>query len=237
MGCLPEYYVNGIYIPNFTSGSTPSILQSINERRARLYKEQQPSPPLGVFFRSITSDNIANNIQIKCDWYDGPTSSGSVTGNITTNQANVQSVRLEITDGSVIEVYAADQSGSGLPFVWTTSAIPSLRSQINTNSILITMPTLDDFSGWDASSQEDDHISYFAFEFLTGAIGIPNDPSTVRTGPIYSIINIAETDQHPDGIIDSSNPSRKTWDGTSWVKFDPPDFPPHIDDVTLSPCT
>lgn len=219
--CIPKHIYCGTYAPDFQPGNTPCTLQTFNETRSRLQAGN-------AFFRSIEVGTHTNNIQVSCEWQFN--NAGVWTP--TTDDSQVERVELIVTNGTDTEIYHADQSGSingtTLLFEWTTNAIPSLESQINSASNLITMDVTDVQQPWPmepAPIEPIDHIDQFVLTNLTGGTGGPNDPDThlprIRTGPSLSMIHIIQSEiNQADGTMEEVSETRY-WNGFEWLGYDP----------------
>jgi hypothetical protein len=214
-----------------------------NETRSRLWAG-------GTFFRSISAGSAMNFIELTIS---------NPTGNVFVLTVN----RLDPITNNILEqeIYTVTEAVIlGAPAIPPdpnipndpgtpagtdkSSAIPALRSLVNTNSVLIKMkeraidadgipvippPDIYD-TGGDASS-----ISAFSSVLMSGASGAPiPPPSTLRTGPERSMFYVESSEYHPplypgdpsfnneDGHL---SPVYKTieWNGDihSWVHYQP----------------
>lgn len=176
---------------NFVPGTTPCTLTTGASRRARLVAG-------GTFFRSIQPGVSANNITVKSEWLDG-------SGTPTTNEELVQTVRLTVSDGNVTEVFTEAQITADSPGVWTINAIPGLRADVNTNSTLITMPEDDAIESWTASTDDSNHLDFFAETNLSGGQVGPSSAGGIRTGPSFDLVLINDTETPNGPIADKLN--------------------------------
>lgn len=228
--CLPKFYVCNTYSTGFVPGPTPCFLQDTAERRGRLSLG-------GTFFRSIGFGIIQNNITITCDWLGSTPPSPSCTQvdntlTPTTNQSLVTQVKLTVSNGITTEIYYACQSYDGLLMQWT-SAIPSLRTQVNASSTLINMPSTDGISGYNAAVSEIpplSHIDYFSVTNLGGA-GPPGPSPSMRTGPVFTLLHFASTEDGGGNAVGEN--IVKFWDSQNWSNlsgytcYDPNNLPPN----------
>ncbi len=231
--CVPKPVVCNWYIPTFTPSAVDCVLPSYNESRARLVAGN-------VVWRSIDAGPSENDITVQVEWLDG-------SGDVTTFELLCETVRLTVTKNAVVEVYTAAQSASigTMGTVWV-SGIPSLRSQLDSSSTLVTIPIEDGETGLapgppgtpiieqvtpDFTQQvlstisTGDHLDIIdPPQNLSGGVGGPTDASglaAIRTGPAYSMIHIAESDVNSDvGIPQLVNETRY-WNGACFVDHDP----------------
>ena len=235
--CCPDYAA--VYQPCCFDGNDPVVLPSYGEQRARLLIG-------GTFFRSVFSGELGNLVTVSIVWLDDLP---GTDGNITIDPLIMKSVRLTVAgpneDGSpFIRDYEVEQSaieveeGSPLTTVlqWT-SDITGLRNAINNDpDCILSMPELDNTSGWGLGSPiltDSDHFS-IANGTLSGASGPPTDAGTLATINTSEVITMCYINhaEHTNlvspqaaklnnGSIDVFNVSVKEWTGTIWRVYSP----------------
>ena len=213
--CVPKNITCGWYTPTFTSGSTPCTLLSYDESRSRVALG-------GSFFRSIDVGTHTNDITISNIWQvdDG---GWRAYNSDTDTLEDVGRVELSITDGTIVELYHADQRYSDSSSSWIVNAIPSLRGLLSA-SILITMPSIDIPQPWDSSINGGDHLTEFIVTNLSGGTGGPTtqgELAFIRTGPASTIIYINNSEV--DNVDGSSTELRETryWNGYCYKLYNP----------------
>lgn len=223
------------YRPKFNPSPAPCVLKSFNEDRGRLLIG-------GSFFRSYDAGSHVNDITVACS-YISDIYSGNPFAPVI-NDTRTVTARVTLTEGAAVETYDAVQVQTYLSvedpptvftdmWVWTSSAIPSLRSQLN-SSLIVTMPTVDIIGNgtrsaptpWASSTDDDDHIATFGATFLIGGSGPPANPDSVygtvneiRTGPIRSMVHIGQSESNqPTGSYVEIG-EIKEYNGTTWITY------------------
>ena len=214
------------YVPKYIPGPEPCVIKSYTVTRGRLLA-------IGTFFRVRTTGN--HTPQIESAWLTN-TLDGSLqpigTIETTTNQADVQSVRLRIWGVNKFGVsfdntyYAAQNYNSTIippatvPVGWI-SGIPSLRTQVNNADPLLSMPTEDVQQPYDSATNDSTYLD-IGNGITTIGKTLPRSQGEIlqiRTGPNKTLINLAqtETDNIDDGTLQNINQLYE-WTGLDWIE-------------------
>ena len=214
------------YRPRFVSGPESCVLKSFSLTRNRLLAGN-------TFFRSREIGRHV--VTVQCVWLTNMLVGGIPSGpeDVTVDQLSVNSVKL-IVDGfdssgqAHTNVYYAEQTILPATEGTWASAIPALRTAVNNNDPIVTMPETDFQAPFAAGSDDGEYVNYFGQERLMGGDGAPTNEkaiSTLRTGPEKSIIyllrseNKAEGNEHNDnGTLLEVNELRE-WNGYAWIKY------------------
>lgn len=193
------------YRPSFIASAQDCIMPKSNETRARLFAG-------GTFFRSIDVGTAMNYIYLEI------TNPINNTFVLTVNRHNPSTGIITETETYTVQesvivgtpAVPPDPNISGDPGTPAgadqSTAIPALRSQVNTNSLMIRMmPRAIDPLGVPViplpdiydSGADDSSISIFPTTPLSGANGAPTPPpSTLRTGPERSMFYVESSEYH-----------------------------------------
>lgn len=230
--CVPNHIACEWHEPDFVSGSEGCSLTTFNESKARLLIG-------GTFFRSIGIGSNQNNISVESVWQVDDGGLRDYNG-ATDLETDVVEVLVTIRINGIVQApspYHVPQVGvtvtGGSPEFnytnWTTSAIDGLRTLLS-SSIILNMPDIDlkvDGAGspntWNRFVDEGSHLTEFSAS-LSGGSGGPADGTQdftdIRTGPIYNLVFIVESEVNTDdGSVDDVNELR-FWNGNCWKPFD-----------------
>ncbi len=216
--------------PTFTplTGSPPTlegcVMDSFTETRSRALVG-------GSLFRSVNVGTLTNIISIRNEWMvNDPTGSPAELrqyNDMIDILADVTHTRLSVlVSGIVVEDYTVPQSPifsvSPVSITWNTG-LTQLRIDLAAANSLVIMPSMD--TGGDPTAVplpvvDADHLSEFSVQGLTGGSGHPVGPAhSIRTGPAFALINIAESEtNNADGSFSQLQEPRY-WNGTCWKAF------------------
>lgn len=220
--CSPPPYA---YRPEFVAGDPPSCAMDKHQE----LRSRSPVGLGGTFFRSKNTGTAQNDLSLEMV-YDGIDDDYTLT------------VR---DDGTIVETFGP-HGGQGAPVdgICPGNLIGTFRSDVNTNSTYIEMPTID-YGGESASSSPlpifesatDDAgcLSAFSETSLFGGNGAPASPTVSgdpaetqpRTGPERTLYVVTSTEivtNTPADDGQSYNPipaeKIKQWDGTAWIDYE-----------------
>lgn len=210
LNCSPTYQ----YRPNFIPSNTPCSAPSFTEKRSRLFAA-------GTFFRSKLiiggreiQGLLCNDIAIK------------ITKDLTSPSNNRRLVLEVYYKGVLVETYETFQDESGSPRCGNGLGISNLRSQVNSTSNYISMPS----RGTDVEDLPPDDtdaacLSELTLTYLSGATGAPLDPAfvnTIRTGPERTVYIIStKEDNNGNPINPPPDEKIKQWNGYEWIPYIP----------------
>jgi len=193
--CIPKHIICSTFVPDFTPSATKCVLQTFDERKARLASGNS-------FFRSLDVGADEDDIIILSQWLDASAA-------VTVVASDVATVRLTISkSGASTEIFSASQTFDA-SVVWTLDARPALASQINLSSSLISMNKCDIetssvLSG--SSGGSNAFQNFFASTNLAGGDGGPTTipTSSIRTGPAQALvlINLSELSNSIGNLVE-----------------------------------
>lgn len=169
-GCLPKPYALGWHVPNFVNGSTPCVLQTFNETKARLVAG-------GALFRSVDVGYATNNITVECTIVCRDTN-GVVACSTVANSDHYEDVTLIVNGTSVYGPYT-QRFTPGDPLVptqdsWSGDVIAKFRTALAADpNTAVSIPMSDLVIAPPIS----DHMTPFAVAHLKSGSGGPSNPS------------------------------------------------------------
>lgn len=217
---LPKYLVCKTYDPQidppaFVPGPAPCSLISADERRSR--------GSLGdvMFFRSKEPGEVFNDITVTTTWLDA----GYVH---TTAPENVSFVQITFTHGAISFYVYVTQTYD--PFAippdpsWTLGNLLFVETLVNTHpSNTFVEAFAFNTTGSDVQYPWPPAVlptePFFIEESITlsGGDSGPANPTGIRSGPIYVLSFIRDSERNqPTGTMVSTN-IKQVWDGTQWV--------------------
>jgi len=213
------------YKPKFIPGPPPCVIKSYSLTRGRVLAG-------GAAWRNKFIGQHTINIQSA--WFTNTLSSGQPVGALvpTSDQASVNSVRVIVTgpdqdNVEQINTYWAEQNynnGGGDPLLaFWTSAIPALRTLINNNDPILSIP-VEDVQLPFAPTDQGVNLGEFNTDTISTGEALPTAPAKIakiRTGFIFSLINIieSETETIDNGALTVIGQVFE-WNGFRWVPLD-----------------
>jgi len=183
--CLPKHIICNTFVPDFTPGPTKCVLQTFDERKARLTSG-------GSLFRSLDIGADEDAITIEAVWLDP-------SGSVTLITSNVETVRLTISkSGASTEIFSASQV-LDTDTVWLEDARPQLASQVNASSVLISMNKCDIETSFVLSGSGGGSNAFQNIVSTTNLSGGDGGPTTVptssiRTGPFQALFFVNDSE-------------------------------------------
>ena len=241
-------YSVGDYTPiGFVPGPEDCVLPTLVEQKSRLtaggtlWRSRDTGVPATVELRWFYWDNNLNKYAVTTNkddiTIDGGTSRPPIPSNppkaVVTFTDPVSNNTWDFESPQYILTWTemTNPVPPALPveeeIVEYVTATPGLRSQINFSEF-VTLPMQDDVEEYD-SSQDPDIIGHFATSntvFVDPRIdgkfvlaGAPADPSSIRTGPTYTIANLDSTERYnntgtmtPLNGLSAYNYATQSWD-------------------------
>lgn len=217
---LPSWHASicNVYTPDFTAGSQKCSITTYDEKRSR-------ADLGGLRWRSVGIGPYWNDITIRA----------------TTINASEMQVSISHPDSIAPTIITIANSASSIEI--GVDGLNSLAAQLNaiasgvdeTNSsailaagALVIIPAIDEPGTWNLSEYQSDleasaYLSDFVSNNLSGGEKGPVGTaalSGIRTGPVYSMARIGDSEQgNADGSMSEIN-KVIVWDGNGWIDYD-----------------
>ncbi len=206
--CLPGWE------PNFTAGSEPCTLQSVET----VTKSRWDEPTAGLF-RSVQTGGSAtvNAIQINCvvtEISGGATITENVEFNYTDPKGVWQTtITFQQAYTSTSPCVTVDAGSPGT--ITPVQRLRSLLSAIPVDEAVLIMPEDDTANTGYVAGDDDSICPLVSFTTtLKDALGLPPDSTGIRTGPTYALMHIENAETEPDGSVTTVN-ALSEWDGVN----------------------
>lgn len=232
MAAFPKYHelICNTYTPTFIASSEPCVLQSYPlVTKSRLQAG-------GTLFRSVKDGGATNvnDIHLQCVVIPISDSGGVVT----------QSVDFTITDadGIVTNIPTITQTInlSSSPDTCIQSGFAQLRTELSTNND-VEMPEDDSNdivptesdpggsgTGWVIADESLCMLTSFSGFMSGGEVISDVGTGSIRTGPAYTLFNIARAETEDDGG-NTDITKLVEWDGDGWIDYPSPLYEPSYD--------